>query len=101
MAGRSHALVSTDSSRRQTALERGSCGDVFVRAAAKVCVPGLGPRWARFVVPLRSEDDSPRGWSTVVHSWGRRRYYGIEKSGKRTAARAERVIGNLRHGRGV
>ena len=55
MAGRSGSLVSADSSRRQTPLERGSRGDVSFRQAAALGVPRDRARWARGLVPLRSQ----------------------------------------------
>ena len=67
MAGRPGALVSADSSRRQDAMERGSCRDVPLRQTVAIRVPGHRARWKSALVSVRSEDDSPGRWTAMVY----------------------------------
>src|SRR5580692_111350 len=98
MVGRSGAVVSADSSRRQTTLERGSGRHVFVRQSAEISVSRGGARRPGAVVSVRSENDSPGRWATVVHSWSGRRHHGTETGGRRAASGTQCVVGDFGYG---
>ena len=60
--------------------------------------PGDRPRRARSLVPLRSQDDSPRGRQPLVYSRRRRRHHGLEGGGRCVAPRTQRPLRHSRYG---
>src|SRR5580658_6395074 len=101
MAGRSGAVVPTDSSRRQDSMEHGSSGDVFVWKTVAFFLPGDGAGRTSAVVPVRSENDPAGRRAAVVHSWRGRRCYGVEASGRRVAPGAQSFVSDSGYGGSV
>ena len=98
MAGGSGSLVRANSPGRQTALERGSRGDVSLRPAAAFGLPGDRSRRPGGFVSLQCAYGAARRRTSLVHSWGGVRHHGSQARRGGVAERAQFRFGRGGHG---